>query len=599
MTRYIVAILVGLLLATIHPLVAQDSLSTQVLQLLVRDNTWTGLNTHSNFQLAAVVPVSTTRKLYTDGVNLFWNGAQVAGSGSATSPHALLGTPTHSDVVAQSPTQGSLIIASAAPLWDELLIGGAGTMLRSTGTTAAWSTDAGSLTNIPAANIVGTLPAISGVNLTNLNASNLASGTVPLARLSGITNTEISAAAAIAYSKLALAGSINLDTDTAATALPFAKGGTGLTAAVDDSVIVSTGALWQAKVIADCDAATNALNYDTTTNAFSCRTFTFGTGTVTSVALSMPAVWSVAGSPIVGAGTFTVTLATQVANTVWAGPAAAGPSAPTFRALVNADLPLSGVVGGTYLGLTVNTRGVITSQVAATFADITGTLAFNRGGTGLAAAADDTTLVSSGAAYVATTIPNCVGGALGYTQATNLFSCVAAVNTIIEKYWWDAAICNNATARLEWSTPVANPGVAACVTGANTQKGVIDFADAANLSIQKQFRLPSDHTSTIDVSITWYTTAIAGDVVWQVSTICVADLETGDPAFNVASIATDTAQPVTNQYNIATITGLTITGCAANEILYVKLQRDSAHASDTLAATARLVGVELTTRRTK
>ena len=38
------------------------------------------------------------------------------------------------------------------------------------------------LTNLPAANITGTLPAISGANLTNLDASDLASGTIPDAR---------------------------------------------------------------------------------------------------------------------------------------------------------------------------------------------------------------------------------------------------------------------------------------------------------------------------------------------------------------------------------------------------------------------------------
>ena len=38
------------------------------------------------------------------------------------------------------------------------------------------------LTALPAANITGTLPAISGVSLTSLNASNLGSGTVPDAR---------------------------------------------------------------------------------------------------------------------------------------------------------------------------------------------------------------------------------------------------------------------------------------------------------------------------------------------------------------------------------------------------------------------------------
>jgi hypothetical protein len=49
------------------------------------------------------------------------------------------------------------------------------------------------------------------------NASNLASGTVPIARISGLLNAQIDAAAAIAYSKLNLAGSIvNADVHAAA-----------------------------------------------------------------------------------------------------------------------------------------------------------------------------------------------------------------------------------------------------------------------------------------------------------------------------------------------------------------------------------------------
>ena len=43
------------------------------------------------------------------------------------------------------------------------------------------------LTSIPAANITGTLPAISGANLTNLNGSNISSGIVTSARLGGGT----------------------------------------------------------------------------------------------------------------------------------------------------------------------------------------------------------------------------------------------------------------------------------------------------------------------------------------------------------------------------------------------------------------------------
>lgn len=52
-------------------------------------------------------------------------------------------------------------------------------------------------------------------------------------------------------------------------------------------------------------------------------------------------------------------------------------------------------------------------------------LALSRGGTGISTAADDTTLVSSGAAWVASAIPNCAAAteALQYTAATNAFSC--------------------------------------------------------------------------------------------------------------------------------------------------------------------------------
>lgn len=66
-------------------------------------------------------------------------------------------------------------------------------------------------------------------------------------------------------------------------------------------------------------------------------------GSVNSVALSLPAIFTVSGSPVTGTGTLTGTLATQAANTVWAGPVSGGAAAPDFRLLVAADVPdLSG-----------------------------------------------------------------------------------------------------------------------------------------------------------------------------------------------------------------------------------------------------------------
>lgn len=62
-----------------------------------------------------------------------------------------------------------------------------------------------------------------------------------------------------------------------------------------------------------------------------------GTGTVTSIGLSLPAIFSVTGSPVTINGTIAATLANQVANLVFAGPASGGPAVPTFRALTTAD----------------------------------------------------------------------------------------------------------------------------------------------------------------------------------------------------------------------------------------------------------------------
>jgi hypothetical protein len=172
------------------------------------------------------------------------------------------------------------------------------------------------------------------------------------------------------------------------------------------------------------------------------------------------------------------------------------------------------------------------------------------------------------------------------------------VLTLPIREWVPAAICNNATpASHGWSFPTTNPGVPACQTGSNTQYGTMDFADAANLSAQLHLKLPSDWSSTVDAKVVWFTSATSGNVVWQLATICVADAETSDPAFNTASTVTDAAKGTTLQLNDASITTVTVTGCAAGELLFLKVQRDSGHASDSLAATARLIGLELTYRR--
>ena len=64
-----------------------------------------------------------------------------------------------------------------------------------------------------------------------------------------------------------------------------------------------------------------------------------GTGTVTSVGLNgIASIINVTGSPITTSGSFTLSLANQAQNSVFAGPIS-GSGVPTFRSLVAADVP--------------------------------------------------------------------------------------------------------------------------------------------------------------------------------------------------------------------------------------------------------------------
>lgn len=129
-----------------------------------------------------------------------------------------------------------------------------------------------------------------------------------------------------------------------------------------------------------------------------------GSGTVTSVGLSMPAIFSVAGSPVTSAGTFVVTLATESANRVWSGPASGSAATPTFRLLVGADLPLpaAATLGGVFSKAAVS-NNFLTSissadgsvgQAQPAFSNLSGVAGPAQGGTGIANNASSTLTIS-------------------------------------------------------------------------------------------------------------------------------------------------------------------------------------------------------------
>lgn len=115
------------------------------------------------------------------------------------------------------------------------------------------------------------------------------------------------------------------------------------TAAIDNPITVGSDGFYSFAAENDrYDITISATGYASKTlygiYLYDGLTGTAGTGTVTSVGMTVPSFLSVAGSPVTGAGTLAVTLATQSANKIFAGPTTGAAAAPTFRDMVLADL---------------------------------------------------------------------------------------------------------------------------------------------------------------------------------------------------------------------------------------------------------------------
>ena len=211
-----------------------------------------------------------------------------------------------------------------------------------------------------------TFPA-SGVLVTSAGAFTLTGKTidgslntlqnVPYAALDlagSVLNSDVSPSAAIAYSKLNLSGqlvnsdvSVSANIDGTKVNPDFGNQTIKTTDGIEFSEGGYTTKLRGAQsgqgsnLIFDLPADYGTSGYVLTTDGAGDLVWTNPSsgGTVTSVALTAPSQFTVSGSPITTSGTLGLAWNNQSANVVLAGPTTGIPSAPTFRALVAADLP--------------------------------------------------------------------------------------------------------------------------------------------------------------------------------------------------------------------------------------------------------------------
>ncbi len=206
------------------------------------------------------------------------------------------------------------------------------------GTVPAWTTPSGS----------GTVTNVSVTTANGVSGTVATSTTTPAITLSlgAITPTSVAATGTVSGSNLSGTNTGDQTTITgnagSATALQTGRsisltGDVNYTSPSFDGTSNVTAAATVARINGNTVPANaaGALTNDGSGNLIWAPT---GSGTVTSVGLTLPSIFSVAGSPVTTTGTLAATLASQPAATVFAAPTASA-GAPTFRALAATDIP--------------------------------------------------------------------------------------------------------------------------------------------------------------------------------------------------------------------------------------------------------------------
>ena len=297
---------------------------------------------------------------------------------------------------------------------------------------------------------------------------------------------------------------------------------------------------------------------------------------VTSVAqtLTVPSIFtaSVVGSPITSVGTLadTISLIAENADLVFAGPCGGGPAIPTFRALCTSDLPFG--PGVTSVSSTLPVVATPNPIIA------TGNISCP---TCVTAVTGTSPIVSTG----------------GTTPAISCPTCVTSAHPV-KRLILPLASCIGGTGTPAWDTPTSNAAVGACaIDGVNgTAQGVLQYADN-QLAYYTGF-VPADWSSWSTAHLKFSTTDTTSGhtIIFQLFLACVApNANTPDtPAYGAANNFTTVTIPVAAvaaSYGTDT-SALTGGGCAANDIVHMRLLRSVDTSTDASVAVTGWVEVD-------
>jgi hypothetical protein len=264
-------------------------------------NAWEKINGSSSEAFSNITVTGLTGYMYANGSS--------AVTASTTIPTSVLsGTVTNAQLANSSITVGTTAINLGAS-----------------------STTLAGLTSVTSTSFVGALTGNAST------ATNLSGGsTYSLVYQTSAGNTSY-LSAGTSGSLLMTLGTVTAPTWVAPSSLTVgtATNATNVAGGAANELVYNTGSSATSFVTAPTTASTY-LGWNGTSFVWGTPA---GTATVTSVGLSLPSIFNVTGSPVTSSGTLTATLANETANYVFAGPSSGSAAAPTFRALVSADIP--------------------------------------------------------------------------------------------------------------------------------------------------------------------------------------------------------------------------------------------------------------------
>ena len=104
----------------------------------------------------------------------------------------------------------------------------------------------------------------------------------------------------------------------------------------------------------------------------------------------------------------------------------------------------------------------------------------------------------------------------------------------------------------------------------------------------------SYNNSTVTFQPIWTFASSSGGVVWALQGVACSDDDASDVAYGTEQTSTDTALTAGDVHIGPTSSAITIAGTpATSDLIFFRVKRNPADASDTLAADARLIGIRL------